>query len=93
MTVNYDRIAVFLLLRTTPGFCKGLRYSPVAALNNAGFHPGESLQLAASLGKIRNSHPRLWQDTTERTTTDFTYQQIEYEDIEWKKADTNSWKA
>jgi hypothetical protein len=93
MSMDYDRLAVFLLLRTTPGFRKGLRLSPVNALNNAGFHPGESALLAASLGKIKAKNPKLWNSSVESTSMALAFNQIDYEDIDWKKQDVDSWKA
>ena len=60
--MDYDRLAMFLLNRTAPGFRKGLRLKPIATLSKAGFNPGESTLLNAALGKIKTQQPKVWAD-------------------------------
>jgi hypothetical protein len=69
--MDYDRLAMFLLNRTAPGFRRGLRLTPTATLNKAGFHPGESALLTAALGKIKTQRPKVWKDAFERVGFQF----------------------
>jgi hypothetical protein len=54
--MDYDRLALFLSICTTPGFRRSLRFSPHATLSKCGFHPAEVALLAGTLASMRDTH-------------------------------------
>jgi hypothetical protein len=72
--MDYDRLALLLLVRgSSRGFRKALKQSPAATLNKAGFNPGETAQLIATLNKIKATQPLTWKSVLEQQEVAFTF--------------------
>ena len=91
--MDYDRLAMFLLNRTAPGFRKGLRLTPIATLNKAGFNPGESALLTAALGKIKTERPKVWKDAFELVNVNFQFMKINIAALDGDASASDDWNT
>ena len=72
--MNHDRLALFLVSCTSPGFRRSLSAMPLDALTRCGFDPGESSQISAVLLRLRGSAGG---NPHEVSKVKLTFQQIE----------------